>query len=90
MRIAGTNIPDNKRLEIALGYLYGIGDSLARDILIKAKISFDKKAKDLSESEQNAIRDLVGKHKIEGDLRREIASNIKRLKEIKSYRGNKT
>ena len=87
MRIAGTNIPDNKRLEIALGYLYGIGDSLARDILTKAKISFDKKAKDLSESEQNTIRDLVGKHKIEGDLRREIASNIKRLKEIKSYRG---
>lgn len=89
MRIAGTNIPDNKRLEIALGYLYGIGDSLARDILTKAKISFDKKAKDLSEIEQNAIRDLVGKHKIEGDLRREIAANIKRLKEIKSYRGTR-
>ena len=76
-------------MEIALGYLYGIGDSLARDILTKAKISFDKKAKDLSESEQNAIRDLVGKHKIEGDLRREIASNIKRLKEIKTYRGTR-
>ena len=60
-------------MEIALGYLYGIGDSLVRDILTKAKISFDKKAKDLSEGEQNAIRDLVGKHKIEGDLRREIA-----------------
>ena len=60
-----------------------------RDILTKAKISFDKKAKDLSESEQNTIRDLVGKHKIEGDLRREIASNIKRLKEIKTYRGTR-
>lgn len=89
MRIAGTNIPDNKRLQIALGYLYGVGDSLAKDILIKANIPLDKKAKDLSESEQNAIRDLVGKHKIEGDLRREIASNIKRLKEIKAYRGTR-
>ncbi len=89
MRIAGTNIPDNKRLEIALGYLYGVGNSLAREILTKANISFDKKAKDLSEAEQNVIRDLVEKHKIEGDLRREIASNIKRLKEIKSYRGSR-
>lgn len=89
MRIAGINIPDNKRLEIALGYLYGVGNSLAREILSKANISFDKKAKDLSEAEQNVIRDLVEKHKIEGDLRREIASNIKRLKEIKSYRGSR-
>jgi small subunit ribosomal protein S13 len=70
-----------------LGYLYGIGNSLARNILTKAKISFDKKAKDLSESEQNIVRNLVEKYKIEGDLRREIAANIKRLKEIKSYRG---
>lgn len=89
MRIAGANIPDNKRLEIALGYIYGIGKSLARDILTKANISFDKRAKELTEGEQNVIRELVEKHKIEGDLRREIAANIKRLKEIKSYRGSR-
>lgn len=87
MRIAGANIPDNKRLEIALGYVYGIGKSLARDILTKAKVSFDKRAKELTEGEQNVIREFVEKHKIEGDLRREIAANIKRLKEIKAYRG---
>lgn len=89
MRIAGANIPDNKRLEIALGYIYGVGKSLARDILTKAEISFDKRAKELTEGEQNVIRELVEKHKIEGDLRREIAANIKRLKEIKSYRGSR-
>lgn len=89
MRIAGANIPDNKRLEIALGYIYGVGKSLARDILTKAKISFDKRVKELTEGEQNIIRELVEKHKIEGDLRREIAANIKRLKEIKSYRGSR-
>ena len=90
MRIAGTNIPDNKRLEIALGYLYGIGDSLARDILIKAKISFDKeKAKDLSESEQMPSEIWLESIKLRGFCAGEIASTIKRLKEIKSYRGTR-
>lgn len=89
MRIAGANIPENKRLEISLGYVYGIGKSLARTILTEAKISFDKKSKDLNESEQGIIRTLIGKYKIEGDLRREVAANIKRLKEIKSYRGSR-
>lgn len=87
MRIAGTNIPDNKRLEIALTYIFGIGRSRAEEILTKAKISFDKKAKDLSEKEFNILKEAVEKNRIEGDLRREIAANIKRLKEIKSYKG---
>jgi len=87
MRIAGVNIPDNKRLEIALTYIFGIGKSLAQEILKTASISFDKKPKDLSEEEANTIRKLVEKYKIEEDLKREIAANIKRLKEIKCYRG---
>lgn len=89
MRIAGINIPDNKRLEVALTYIFGIGRTLAGKILNAAKISLDKKTKELTEAESNTIRDLVGKYRIEGDLRREIAANIKRLKEIKSYRGTR-
>lgn len=87
MRIAGTNIPDNKRLEVALTYIFGIGRSRAEEILTKAKISYEKKAKDLSEKEFNILKEAVEKNRIEGDLRREITTNIKRLKEIKSYRG---
>jgi len=87
MRIAGTNIPDNKKLEVALTYVFGIGPFRSRVILEKAKIPFDKKAKDISDKEAGAIRELVEKYRIEGDLRREISSNIKRLKEIKCYRG---
>jgi len=87
MRIAGTNIPDNKRLEIALTYIFGIGRSRSQEILNSAKISFDKKTKELSEKEANAIRDVIGKYRVEEELRREISSNIRRLKEIKCYRG---
>jgi small subunit ribosomal protein S13 len=87
MRIAGTNIPDNKRLEVALTYIFGIGRSRAQEILNNAKISFDKKTKELTEKETNAIRDAIGKYRIEEELRREISSNIRRLKEIKCYRG---
>ena len=89
MRIAGTNIPDNKRLEVALTYIFGVGRPRAVEILNAAKISLDKRAKELTEAESNIIRDLIGKYKIEGDLHREIAANIKRLKEIKSYRGSR-
>lgn len=89
MRIAGANIPDNKRLEVALTYVYGVGRPLARTILNSAKISFDKRTKELTEAEENKIRALVEKNRIEGDLRREIASNVKRLKEIKCYRGTR-
>jgi len=70
-----------------LTYVFGIGRTRAQDILLDAKISFDKRAKELSDKEAGAIRELVEKYKIEDDLRREISSNIKRLKEIKSYRG---
>lgn len=89
MRIAGTDIPDNKRLEVALTYIFGIGRSRAVEVLKLAKVSQDKKAKELTEAESNTIRDLIGKYKIEGDLKREISTNIKRLKEIKSYRGTR-
>lgn len=87
MRISAVNIPDNKRLEIALTYLYGIGRSLSVKILKDAGISPGKKAKDMSPEETNKLRSLVEKCKIEGDLRREVLSNIKRLKDIKTYRG---
>lgn len=87
MRIAGVNIPDNKRLEISLTYLYGIGKTLALSILEKADLLPAKKAKDLSPEESNKLRALVEKQKIEGDLRREVGANIKRLKDIKCYRG---
>lgn len=87
MRILGITIPNEKRLEIALTCLYGIGISTARQILDKVKISYAKKAKDLTETEENEIRAIVEAISIEGNLKREIASNIKRLKDIKSYRG---
>jgi small subunit ribosomal protein S13 len=86
MRIAGINIP-NKRMAVALTAVYGIGASKAKDILAEAKISLDKKANDLSADEENVIRKLVEELKIEGVLKREIAGNIKRLIDIKSYRG---
>ena len=89
MRIAGANIPDNKRLEVALTYVFGIGPTRSKKILETANISFHKKAAELSEKESVLVRDLVEKNRVEGDLRREISSNIKRLKEIKSYRGTR-
>lgn len=87
MRIAGITIPDNKQLEVGLTELYGIGRTRARDILSEAGISYDKTAKDLSEKEESQIRSLVENFKIEGDLKREVSGNIKRLKDIKTYRG---
>ncbi|MDO8555299.1 MAG: 30S ribosomal protein S13 [bacterium] len=87
MRIAGVNIPDNKRLEISLTYLYGIGRTLALSILKDTGLPPSLKSKDLSLEESNRLRALVEKQKIEGDLRREVGANIKRLKDIKCYRG---
>ena len=87
MRIAGINIPENKRIEIGLGYLVGIGRPLAKTILVNAKVEGSKKPKDLTPDDENAIRREIEKFKIEGDLKREIQQNIKRLKDIKSYRG---
>src|SRR3989338_7839085 len=87
MRIAGTNIPDNKKVGVALTYVYGIGKTRAKQILKESEISVDTKVKDLNTEKMNSLRDGLSKFKIEGDLRREISSNIKRLKDIKSYRG---
>lgn len=89
MRIAGTNIPENKRVVIALTYIFGIGKAKSEKILAGAKVSPEKRVKDLTENEQNAIRELAEKNRIEEDLRREISSNIKRLKDIKAYRGTR-
>lgn len=87
MRILGITLPDEKRIEIALTSLYGIGRSRALSILADAKVAFDKKAKEITADEENAIKKAMETLKIEGDLKREIASNIKRLKDIKAYRG---
>jgi len=87
-RIVGVNIPDNKSIEIALTYIYGIGKSLSRKILAETKIDPSKKAKDLTSQEINQLRESIErKSKIEGDLRRQIMINIKRLKDIGSWRG---
>ena len=89
MRISGVTIPDNKRLEIALTAVYGIGVSKAQDILEKAGISAAKRLSEISPKETKEIRTLIENQKIEGELRREISSNIKRLKDINSYRGTR-
>lgn len=88
-RISGINIPDNKRIEIALTYIYGIGRALSNRILKETKIDSNKLTSQLSEGEISKIRSAVDDKKIrvEGDLRREIMMNVKRLKEIGSYRG---
>jgi len=88
-RIAGINIPDNKIIEIALTYIYGIGRPLSIQILKEVEINPNKRTSQLSEQELNKIRKIIDekKYKIEGDLRREIMMNIKRLKEIGCYRG---
>jgi len=87
-RIAGVNIPENKRIEIALTYIYGIGNSLSKKVLKDVNIDANKKASDLSPKEVNDLKDLIEKkYKIEGDLRRQIMINIKRLKDIGAWRG---
>lgn len=86
-RIAGVNIPLNKRAEIGLTYVYGIGQSTAQEILDEVGISRDTQIKDLTEDEVIKLRDAVEKYEVEGDLRRERSQNVKRLMEIGSYRG---
>jgi small subunit ribosomal protein S13 len=86
-RIAGINIPVNKHAAIALCAIYGIGSTRARQICAAANIAPDTKVKDLTEGEIEALRTEVGKIKVEGDLRREISMNIKRLMDLGSYRG---
>jgi len=90
MRIAGITIPDGKRLEIALTSIYGIGRPLAHTILDSVKIPYGKKAKEVSAEEEQRIRKAIeGTLKIEGDLKREISAHIRRLKDIRSYRGSR-
>ena len=89
MRIAGVTIPDNKHLEYSLTSVYGIGRTRAVKILNEAGVAVNKKATDLSETEENAIRKLIESNMIEGDLRRDVAGNVKRLKDIQSYRGSR-
>ncbi|WP_027726455.1 30S ribosomal protein S13 [Tuberibacillus calidus] len=86
-RIAGVDIPRDKRVVISLTYIYGIGKSTAQKILKEAGVSEDTRVRDLTEEELTRIREQVDKLKVEGDLRREVSLNIKRLIEIGSYRG---
>ena len=87
-RIAGIDLPREKRIEIGLTYIYGIGRKSANDILKAANVNPDTRVKDLTEAEEAALREVIDKHyTIEGDLRREVAMNIKRLTEIGCYRG---
>jgi len=87
-RIAGVDIPPNKRVEIALTYIYGIGPSTSRQIVHDSRLNPSARVKDLTEEEVNHLREIIDKdYKVEGDLRREVAMNIKRLTEIGCYRG---
>lgn len=87
-RIAGVDLPKNKRMEIALTYIYGIGRSRANEILEKAGVSPDTKTDNLADSEITSIRNIIDKeHKVEGDLRREVSMSLKRLMDIGTYRG---
>ena len=87
-RIAGIDLPREKRIEIGLTYIYGIGRKSAQDILKAAGVDGDIRVKDLTEDQEAALREVIDKHfTIEGDLRREVALNIKRLTEIGCYRG---
>jgi small subunit ribosomal protein S13 len=88
MRIVGVNIPDDKKIEVALGHLYGVGSAVSKRVLEETKIDPKKKAKDLLPEEINKIQNYLEKnYKIEGELRQVIKQNIARLKDIKAYRG---
>jgi len=87
-RIEGVDLPRNKRIEVGLTYIYGIGPTRARTILAMSNVNPDTRVRDLSESEVNSLRDFIARsYKVEGDLRREVQMNIKRLVEIGCYRG---
>lgn len=88
VRIAGVTIPNDKRVEISLTYIYGIGKTTSNRLLSQTKIDPDTRVKDLNDEQVNKLRNIIEKQmKVEGDLRREVMSNIKRLKEIGCYRG---
>ncbi|SDZ62745.1 SSU ribosomal protein S13P [Evansella caseinilytica] len=86
-RIAGVDIPRDKRVVVSLTYVFGIGRSRASEILKEAGVSEDTRVRDLTENELGKIREIIDRYKVEGDLRREVSLNIKRLIEIGSYRG---
>lgn len=90
IRIAGVNLPDNKRIEVALTYIYGIGLSTSQKILNDLSISPDVRAKDMPSEDANRLRDMIEKkYRVEGELRHIVKTNIKRLKEIGCYRGTR-
>ncbi|MCK9445075.1 MAG: 30S ribosomal protein S13 [Tissierellaceae bacterium] len=86
-RIAGVDLPRDKRVEVGLTYIFGIGRSRSNEILTKAGVNPDTRVKDLTESEVSNLRAVIDSYHVEGDLRRDIALNLKRLREINSYRG---
>lgn len=88
-RISGIDLPREKRVEIGLTYIFGIGRARSNEILANAGVNPDTRVKDLSEQDLAAIREQISKYHLEGDLRREISLNIKRLREINSYRGRR-
>ncbi|HSX39687.1 MAG TPA: 30S ribosomal protein S13 [Candidatus Saccharimonadales bacterium] len=90
-RVAGVDLPNEKRIEVAITYIYGIGPTLAKKILNEANVSLDKRVKDLTEADIAAIRDKINKFEVpvEGELRRMVTQNIRRLQEINSYRGSR-
>lgn len=90
MRIIGINIPDNKKIEYALPYVYGVGHTLARKILTATKIDMSKRAKDLTQQEVSKLKEYIEKnHKVEGELRSIVKQNILLLKDMQTYRGNR-
>lgn len=89
-RIAGVTLPSQKRLEIALQYIYGIGPKRVEEILARSSVSGDIRVKDLTPEQENSVRTVVEKeYRVEGELRRDVMSNIKRLRDIASYRGTR-
>lgn len=87
-RVAGVDLPREKRVEIALTYIFGIGLPTSQAILVQANVNPDTRVRDLTDDQVGRLRDIIDRrHKVEGDLRREVALNIKRLQEIGSYRG---
>src|SRR3989344_6786980 len=89
MRVVGVNLPDGKRIDIALTYIYGVGRSNVRQILEKAQIAPEKRINTLTEEELGKIQKVLETYKIEGDLKAEIAGNVKRFHEIQSYKGTR-
>ncbi len=89
MRVVGVTIPDEKKVSFALPYIYGIGPSNVKEILEKAEVDGEKRAKDLTEDEVKRLTKVLEKYKIEGDLKADIAANVRRLRDIGSYRGKR-